>query len=234
MIDHDQVQAAISARLDGEPSGLDDDVVDAHIAGCAECRSFQEEATRLSTSLRFVEPVDQGMSPPADLADMILAGVEPQWRKHASTRLVWLSLGRILLVVLAVVHVSWAVMTLSSTGGVAQVSADGTVMDPAAEPELMRLMVDSAGLRFALAVGLVAAAWKPGLIAGVAIVPATLTAFLLGFTARDIILGGVDSAQVGMLVLLVLTVLALGVTWFADRGIMLRRAWRTLTADPNF
>lgn len=233
MIDHEKIQAAISARLDGEVPGIDDDIIDAHLAGCDECRRFQEDAARMSTSLRFIEPADHGMSPPADLADTILAGVEPQWRKQASARLVWLAVGRILLVVLAAVHVVWAVVTLSSTSGVAPVSADGTVLDPAAEPELMRLMVESAGLRFALAVALIAAAWKPGLIAGVAVVPATLTAFLVGFTARDIIFGQASSSQVAMLALLLVTVAGLALTWFADRGIVLRRAWRALTADPN-
>lgn len=233
MITHEMIQAAISARLDGEPAGIDDDVIDAHLEGCEECRRFQEETSRMSTSLRFIEPAEDGMTPPQDLSETILAGVEPAWRRHASTRLVWLAVGRVTLVVLAAIHVVWAVVTLSSTSGLAPVSSDGLLLAPAAEPELMRLMVESAGLRFAIAVALVAGAWKPQLIAGAAIVPATLTAFLLGFTARDIVLGGVSSAQLGLLALLVLTVVGLALTWLADRGLVLRRAWRVLTADPN-
>lgn len=233
MVDHEQVQAAVSARLDGEPTGLDDDVIDAHLAGCAECRRFAEQAARMSGSLRYVEPRDDGMSPPHDLSETILAQVEPEWRRRDSNRRAGLAIGRVVLTVLALLHGVWAVGTLISTGGLAPVSSDGTVLAPAAEPELMRLLVESAGLRFALAVALAFGAWKPGLIAGIAIIPATLTAFLIGFTARDLVLGTVGTPQLALLALLVVTVLALAGTWLADRGVALKRAWRTLGADPR-
>ena len=32
MVDHGDIQAALSARIDGEDSHLDDDIVDAHLA----------------------------------------------------------------------------------------------------------------------------------------------------------------------------------------------------------
>lgn len=219
MVDHEQVQAALSARIDGEPAGLADDVVDAHVAACAECRAYQDKLAHFSTSLRFVEPADSGMTPPVDLADTILAGVEPEWRRLASTRQMWLAIGRVLLVVLALAHVGWAFALLGSSATV-----------PAADQA--RLFVESAGLRFALAIGLLFCAWRPGLIAGFALVPGTLTAFLLGFTARDVVLGAVSAPQVGLLALLVATVAALALSFVADRGVQLRQAWRTLSADP--
>jgi predicted anti-sigma-YlaC factor YlaD len=48
---------AISARLDGEDvaaSGLD---VDAHLAGCAECRAFEDDAVALTRLVRIGLPV---------------------------------------------------------------------------------------------------------------------------------------------------------------------------------
>lgn len=210
MVDHDQVQAALSARIDGEPAGLADDVIDAHVAACEECRNYQDRVAYFSSSLSFIEPAGSGMAPPVDLADTILAGVEPEWRRISVARQTWLRLGRAALVVLAVAHAVWAITLIGS-------SAD----------------IESAALRFGLAVGLVFCAWRPNLIAGFAIVPATVTAFLLGFTARDVVFGLVDGAQVWLLAQLVATVAALALTFVADRGVLLREAWRTLSADPR-
>lgn len=210
MVDHDQIQAALSARIDGEPAGLADDVIDAHVAACEECRDYQDRVAYFSSSLRGVEPAGPGMTPPVDLADTILAGVEPEWRRLSLARQTWLRAGRVALVLLAAAHIIWAV---SLTGSGAP--------------------IESAALRFGLAFGLLFCAWRPGLIAGFAVVPATVTAFLLGFTARDVVFGLVDGAQVGMLVLLVATVAGLALTFVADRGVVLREAWRTLSADPR-
>ena len=50
-MDCQDVRAALSARLDGEPSGADDDVVDAHLDACDECRAWFEKAVALNRSL---------------------------------------------------------------------------------------------------------------------------------------------------------------------------------------
>ena len=42
-----QIHQAISARLDGEEPGLDEAVLYAHLAGCADCRAFAHEAEAL-------------------------------------------------------------------------------------------------------------------------------------------------------------------------------------------
>jgi protein SCO1/2 len=39
-----RLEEAISARIDGEDPGMDDEVVDAHLQRCARCRSFEELA----------------------------------------------------------------------------------------------------------------------------------------------------------------------------------------------
>lgn len=233
MLNHEDVQAALSARMDGENSGLDDDVVDAHVAACPECRAFQERAAALAGTLRYIESPGSGMAPPRDLSETIIASVEPEWRRRSSGRLGWLVVGRIALVVLAVVHVAWAISSIGDSGGLATVSPDGGVLDPAAQPETVQLLVESAGFHFAIAVGLVFSAWRPTLISGFIIIPATFTTFVLGFAARDFILGGVGGVAVGTLLILMLTVVALATTWVAERGLAVRQAWTSLTADPR-
>ena len=42
MIGHEDIQDELSARLDGEPGRLPDDVVEAHLAACERCRAFYE------------------------------------------------------------------------------------------------------------------------------------------------------------------------------------------------
>lgn len=217
-ISHNDIKAALSARLDGEKTGLSDDVIDAHLDACDECRAYWDNASALSRSLRYVEPVDDGMTPPPDLSEMIIAGVEPQWRKEAARRQNSLMWARVVIGILAVVHVAWAVLTVGSS--------------PSSDAESMRMAIEAAGLRFAIAVGLAACAWKPRLIPGFAVVPATLTAFLIGFAARDIVLGGSSVAELALPLTETVTVAALGWAFFADRGLYLEQAWKRLSADP--
>ncbi|MFF3270747.1 zf-HC2 domain-containing protein [Streptomyces chrestomyceticus] len=44
-----RVRTAVSARLDGEelPPGVTDGLLDAHLAGCADCRLWSERASAL-------------------------------------------------------------------------------------------------------------------------------------------------------------------------------------------
>ncbi|MDR7328849.1 zf-HC2 domain-containing protein [Corynebacterium guangdongense] len=233
MVDHEEVQAALSARLDGEPADVDDDVIDAHVAGCGECRAFWEKSVTLSRRLSVVDSPRHGMSPPADLSEVIIAGVEPEWRRRAAGRMASLALSRTLLGVLGVVMVVWAALIVSDAGGMVPVSSDGMVLDPTAQPETAALMIETAALRLAVGVGLFFAAWRPQLVAGTLPIVATLWTFLTGFTMRDILLGGAETEQILWLLSLLLAVVALLWAWLAGRGADLRAAWRALTADPN-
>lgn len=232
MLDHDEVQAALSARLDGETGELDADVVDAHVANCATCRSFWEQSLALSRRLNFVEPVDSGMSPPEDLSEVIIAGVEPEWRKRSAGRLASLTLARVALIVLGILMLGWAGAMILDSGGLVPVSDSG-VIDPSAQPEIASLLVETASLRLAVGVGLFFGAWKPRLVTGMLPIVGTLWAFSAGFLVRDFVLGAATAAQAAGLVALLLCLLALGWAWIADRGVYLRQAWRSLNADPN-
>lgn len=201
MLSHDQVRAALSARVDGEPSGLDDAVVDAHVAECADCEAYYQRLLSLSRNLRFA-------APPDDLSEVILAGVEGEWRRLLQRRLVLLTLGRVALAALAVLWVAWAIALLMAQG------------DPG-----------TAAVRLGIACALVYAAFRPAQIPGIALIVGTMFTFTLGFVVRDVVL---DTGSVSPAYLLILlpTLVALVGTLAVDRGPQLTRAWRILHSGP--
>lgn len=235
MLSHEDVQAALSARLDGESHALDDAAVDAHLSNCARCTAYFERAVALSHRLAAVESVRTGMAPPADLSEVILTGVEPQWRRRAVAQQNSLIGARISLLVLAAVFVVWAVTIVASAAGLAALSADGQVLAHGADPERARLLSEAAAVRFGLAGGLVMTAWRPQLAAGIFPVVATMAAFLLGFAMRDIVFSQMQLAQLYTLIGTIAAVGAVGWAWAAERGIGLEalgRWWRRLGSEP--
>ena len=65
----DRAQAAISERMDGERlPGRITTAVDAHVEGCANCRTFAEQASRVRTTVR-IRPAERI----PDLVDPIMA-----------------------------------------------------------------------------------------------------------------------------------------------------------------
>ena len=217
MISHAEVQAALSARIDGEEAGLDKAVVDAHLAHCPECASFWERSLVLSRSLSFVE-ADGSMSPPEDLSDVIYAGVETEFRKLASRRLLGLSIGRVILGVLAVLYILWAGQLVAGSGG-----AD---MDP----EMASLLIGAAAVRVGIAAALLLVAWKPNQIPGVLLIVGAMFGFTIGFAVLDAVSGEATAPwlHLGMLLF---TSAALVFMWVADRGPS--NPLRTLSAGPQ-
>jgi predicted anti-sigma-YlaC factor YlaD len=68
----DRVREAISARIDGEDPGLPGDVLEAHLAGCAECRDWQQRAHEVTRRARLGGPfLDH------DLTAQVLAVIPP-------------------------------------------------------------------------------------------------------------------------------------------------------------
>lgn len=151
MLTHEQVQAAISAQLDGEAPQLSPDVIEAHVSSCPDCAAFRDKAAALSRSLSLVEPDG---APPQDLSEVILAGVEPEWQRASSTRQASLSLARVALGVLSVAFLVWAIVVVVSASGLTTLESEGTLAE-GADPERARLLIEAAALRFGLASGLV-------------------------------------------------------------------------------
>ena len=209
MLTHSQVQAAISAQLDGEHSDLAEDVIDAHLESCAECRAFRDKAAALSRSLRFVEPAESGMAPPTDLSEVILAGVEPEWRRTSSARQANLTVARAAMVLMGAIFALWAVALIVHSSGLVPLGEEGKVLDPTADPERANLLMEGAAVRFGMACG------------------------LFGFGMRDIALGTVTIEQVYFLIATALATFSLAWAWAAEKGYLVRAWWKSLNAQPQ-
>ena len=231
MLTHEEIQAAISAQLDGEPTDVSNDVIETHVESCEQCRAYRDKAAALSRSLSFVESA-QGMAPPQDLSEVIIAGVEPEWRRASSARQTTLTVARVALVVLGLLFSIWAIFVVVSASGLAVTGAEGT-LDPTADPERARLLIEGAALRFGLAIGLFFAAWRPASVPGMLPVAATMFAFLFGFTMRDIALGTIMMSQIYILLATGISAIVLAWAWVAHKGYSAADFWRSLSANPH-
>lgn len=233
MLSHSEVQAAISARIDGEEPGLDPSLIDAHIAQCPECNAYWERSLALSRSLGLVEK-DGGMAPPRDLTDVIVAGVEDEFRRVAARRMVALSVGRVVLVALAGLYLVWAGSLVAGAGGFvpANPGVGGDVLAPEADPQAASFMIGAAAVRIGIAAALMLVAWKPGQIPGVLLIVGAMFGFTVGFAVLDAIMGGTAAYGWQMLTLFV-TCAALVFMWVADKGPRVTNPIRAISADPR-
>lgn len=235
MISHERVQAALSARLDGEEAGVDDSVVDAHLAQCRECAAYVDRSLALSRSFDRADRAD-AMDPPRDLSDVIIAGVESEFQRVASRRLMALSVGRVLLTVLAAVYLVWAGRLVMEAGAAAatwpdpMVSTGSPVFD--VNPQMRSLLVGAAAVRVGIAAALLLVAWRPGQIPAVMLIVGAMFGFTIGFVVLDALTGGgaIPWLQMGTLLI---TCAVLAYMWAADRGLKLTNPLRTLGVDPR-
>jgi predicted anti-sigma-YlaC factor YlaD len=56
-MDCERIREAISARIDGEDTGIPIDALDAHLADCAACRAWQHRAHEVTRRVRIGGPV---------------------------------------------------------------------------------------------------------------------------------------------------------------------------------
>lgn len=234
-MDHERIQAEISARLDGEAPSIADDVLEAHLAGCEECRAFYQEARSLGDMLGAT-PDAAHQRPPegADLTASILASVEGEWRRARMSRLASAALSRIALGLLALVYACWGVWLLAHSTELLHAGAESGALAPNAQPELANLLVQGAAMRLALALALVFAAWRPRLALGLLPFVASYTMFSLGFAMRDVALGAATLTQLTGLSVLMATVLVSEWAVLAAYGTGgLRSVWGRLGAGPQ-
>lgn len=213
MIAHEVIQAELSSRLDGEAGRLDDDVVETHLDQCQQCQAFYRRAARLQPL-----PAPAGREPGEELTRAILTEVEPEWRRHSGARLASLTVARLTLALLAVLHVVVAVRMLADTGGLLETVDGGRVLSPAADPALARLLAQGAAVRLALAAALLLGAWLPRLLLGLLPLLGAWTMFSLGFGMRDFLLGGTSRGQAMELAVLALTTGAAAWAWVSSGG----------------
>lgn len=202
---------------------MEDTIIDAHLAHCEECRTFYDRAAALNRQLNFCVAEPRTLVPP-DLSEIILAEVEPQWRRSATTRLIASTVLRVLLVVLGAVYTVWAVSMLGDTASISMQE----------DPLTTSLIGEAATFRLGLAVGLFFAAWKPSIITGMLPIFGALWTFSLGFAARDLVFEVADSTTASTIVLLLISAVVLGLTWLNHLGVgVLRRTWGSISASPS-
>ncbi|MFC4021471.1 zf-HC2 domain-containing protein [Micromonospora sp. GCM10011542] len=163
----DHVRAALSARLDGEDPQALPAVLDAHIAGCAACRTWLARAEQV-TRLARVQPVRV-----PDLTASVLAAVaaDEAQRSPATLRRARQQVLRIAVAVAAVAQLAIALPILLAGLGVS--------VDPHTGREM-------ASFDVALAVGFALAAWRPERARAFLPVALVLAVCLAGTSAVDI------------------------------------------------
>ncbi len=175
----DHVRLGLSARLDGEDAGVPDAVLDAHVETCLGCRAWLDGAAAVSRRLRL-----RVTEPPPDLAPAVVERVgDPAVVSRPSRPLARVALGLTALLQLALSVPT--LLTGQEDAGV-HVARELGVMD------------------IALAIGVLAAAWRPWRAAGMLPVVAALAVGLSATTIIDVLGGQVPAlAEVPHLLALV-------------------------------
>ena len=158
------IRQAISARLDGEPLGVDPDALDAHLTTCVECRAFAASAGELHGAMRLAPAPEI-----PDLTPGILAAIGAEsTRDDTQLALRWI------LAIIALVQIAIAVpaLVLGTDAGLPVHTARHL-----------------GSFDVALAVGFLFAAWRPSRIPGLLPVVVALVACLVGSSLLDVISG---------------------------------------------
>jgi predicted anti-sigma-YlaC factor YlaD len=174
------VQDALSARLDGEEPGLAWSEVEAHLAGCADCRRYAERIEAMHRAVR-IAPAE----PLVDLTPAILVGIGRE-RSRPGARTVdpsgapaggpaaWLDPVRAGLALLALLKLAFS-LPLLVNGSLAGAG--------------IHVAHESGSFDVALAIGLLVVAWQPWRAWGLLPVVATLAACLLATACVDVLAG---------------------------------------------
>src|SRR5690606_14284206 len=162
----EQVREALSARLDGEETGMAAARLEAHLAGCAGCAAWLAQAERLDRMVAHAQPV------PPDLTAGILAAVaaDPRTRSRQAAEAVRRTRRMILRVALAVAAAVQVVAVLPVLAG-----AD------------LHLSREIASFELAMAVGFWLAAWRPERARGFVPVAVVLAAALALTSVVDVL-----------------------------------------------
>jgi predicted anti-sigma-YlaC factor YlaD len=104
-------RAAISARLDNERLDVPSEVLDDHLAGCADCRSFERRAFTVTAEVRLAAAVD-----PPDRTAELLAAVHAARPGPAPAHTRRPTLSRLVLAAVALAQLVVAVPALAADG----------------------------------------------------------------------------------------------------------------------
>jgi predicted anti-sigma-YlaC factor YlaD len=182
---------AISARLDGEESGLADEVFDAHLAGCADCRAWVEAAGALRGAVGRAPRPELALDPA--LLAALTSPADPDRRGMLST-LEW----RGLLAVVAVAQViaAWPGVMLHDGHASVHLAHELTAWD------------------VGLPIGFLVAVVWPARSWGMLPLASVLVAFMCGISVLDALSG---HALLGREIVHLLQIAGLGCLWVLAR-----------------
>jgi predicted anti-sigma-YlaC factor YlaD len=186
-----QIREAISADLDGEELPVDRELFHHHLATCTACRGYETSLVALHRRTRL------GLSPAVpDLTSRVLFAIDDvqAWHEPSGQGL------RLGLACIALIQLALSVPAL-------------ILGDDAGLPVHSARHLGAFGV--ALAIGLLAAAWKPQRIAGLLPLVAALVACLVGSSVLDVATGhAVASGEFGH----VTEILGLVALWLLARS----------------
>lgn len=170
----DMIREALSARLDGEATSLDDDAVDHHLHTCPACTAWADELTALHRVVRVREA-----EPVPDLTAAILAAAPTATRARRRSPLTEV-----------VSPARWALLVVALTQLVLAAPALLLGEDAGASVHVAR---ELGAFDVALAVGLLVAAWQPARAWGLLPVVAALACVMGGTAVLDVVRGTASS-----------------------------------------
>lgn len=169
----DRIREAASARLDGEPLGMSETVLDEHLRCCPDCAAWLAAATAITRQLRLSADTDV-----PDLAATLQHDVVEPARKVDRRR-------RLLRAGLATVGVAQLAIAIPAIAG----DSLGMAMAAHAAHE-------GAAWNLAIAVAFLAAAWQPRRSAGLVPLLATFMVVLAVLSVHDVVAGQVGLARI--------------------------------------
>ena len=178
-MDCTQCREDLSARLDGEQSAAELGAIDAHLAICAACRRFADEAARVTRLARTAVATQE-----PDVVEAVLA-VAPRSRRPWLATALRVLLG---LVGLAQVEIAFVGVLMAQSSGH---GSQGITLGGASVTHFAH---ESAAWNLALGVGFVWIAWRSSRTSASGMVPtlATFVAVLAVLVVLDVVAGRVD------------------------------------------
>ena len=175
-----QCKEALSARLDGEESEAERGAIEAHLATCAACCRFAEDAARVTRLARTAVATEV-----PDLVPAVLAAA-PRFRRP--------QLVTALRVLLGLVGLAQAEMALGSmlAAHTSELGAQGVVLQGAS---LAHFAHESAAWNLALGVGFLWVAWRSSRASGMVPMLTTFVVVLTVLVVMDAMAGGVNAAR---------------------------------------
>jgi len=213
---------ALSARLDGEQEPVEPAVVDAHLADCADCRRWFEQAALVTRLIRTAP------APPAvDVTEAVVGAAPGQWRGRLAVTL------RALLATLGLVQLVLGLVqatTLRPHAEVHGITVDGATAD--------HLWHESAAWNIAVGAAFLWVASRRGRPVGIVPILTVFIGVLTLLSATDIVAGRVAAARLvshlfvltGYLIVLALSRISRELVPPGGRS---RPAWRWRDRPPS-